>query len=294
VGSINVTVRFTEDELRRLDDLAQRMGLTRSDVVRSLINNFDETLKREVEKEKKKWITMGVVGTLEAIILDPTLVLRFARRNVDILGFPDFLVGMVRVKNRVVVFSHHDRVGHQLLQLVRSKVEEEVKREEMEVEQEDSEGEEGGGVKATQVRIPVSKPIKPSAPHAAPGSHRYKILVSSRNTLPVARPIAVGVVGKSVVSGGGGDAKAASNTSVAEKQKSAATSVPAATNPVNPQTGGSNTHVTTNGGGPHPTRSVSQAPMDRPVGDFAFALIANLYHKRRESLLRFIEALMGG
>ncbi|MFP3216329.1 MAG: hypothetical protein RXP99_03420 [Vulcanisaeta sp.] len=41
-------------------------------------------------------------------------------------------------------------------------------------------------------------------------------------------------------------------------------------------------------------RPGGQVPMDRPGGDFAFALVANLYHKRRESLLRLIEALAGG
>lgn len=218
MGTVNVTVRFNEEELHKLDELAQRMGLTRSDVVRSLISRFDEALRQEVERERKRWIMIGFVSALELAILDPEVMLRFIRRNVDVLGFPDFLIGMTRVRNRVVVFSHHDKVGHQLLRLVKDRVEEEVRREEAEIEREGDEGEDVGDGRATQVRIPVSRPIKPSAPHAASGAHRYKILVSSKSSSPIARPTAAGVVGKSAVSGGGGDAKATANASIPEKQ----------------------------------------------------------------------------
>lgn len=51
MGTVNVTVRFNEEELRKLDELAERMNKTRSDVVRDLIGKFDELLKQEVEKE---------------------------------------------------------------------------------------------------------------------------------------------------------------------------------------------------------------------------------------------------
>jgi hypothetical protein len=223
VGTTNVTVRFNEEELRRLDELAQRMGLTRSDVIRSLINNFDEVLRQEVEKERKKWITMGFVGALELMILDPTLVLKFVRRNVDVLGYPDFLIGMVKVRNRVVVFSHQDKIGHQLLQLVRSKVEDELRREEMEVEQEEGDDEEVSVSRPTPVHVRIRGPTRPGAPHAAPGSHRYKILVSSRSAPPVGRTTAVAVANRSGSGSGSGGAEATANTSVVEKQKLAST-----------------------------------------------------------------------
>ena len=289
----NVTIRMNEEELARLDELARRMNKTRSDVIRDLINNFDVTLRQEVEKERRRWMLIGFTAALEEAILDPELVLRFIRKNVDILGYPDFLIGMTKVRNRVVVFSHHDKVGDQLLRLVRAKIEEEVKREEMEIEQEEGEDEGGGGVKAIQVHIPVSKPIKPSAPHAAPGPHRYKILVSSRNALPAARPTAVAAAGRPG-GGGSGGAETTANASVAENQKPASTGLPIAGDSTGLQTRNPNSQATTNGGGLVLARPVGQGANHGPAGDFIMALITNLYHKRRESLLRFIEALVGG
>jgi hypothetical protein len=217
---------MSEDEIRKLDELAQRMGKTRSDAIRDLISKFDEALRQEVEKDRRKWMAIGFVGALEFAILDPTLILRFVRRNVDILGYPDFLIGMVKVKNRVVVFSHHDKLGHQLLQLVRSKLEDEVRREEAEIEREEDEGEEVSVGGTTQVRIPVSRPIKPSVSHVTPASTKYKLVITNRAAPPIVRSIAVAATGKSAVSGGGGDAKAASNTSVSENKKSAILSYP--------------------------------------------------------------------
>jgi Arc/MetJ-type ribon-helix-helix transcriptional regulator len=314
VGSINITVRFGEDELRRLDELAERMGKTRSDAIRDLINKFDETLKQEVEKERRRWMLIGFVSALEEAILDPELVLRFIRKNVDILGYPDFLIGMTKVRNRVVVFSHHDKVGDQLLRLVRAKIEEEVKREEMEIEQEEGEDEGGGGVKAIQVRIPVSKPIKPSAPHAAPGSHRYKILVSSRNAPAVGRTTAVAVANRSGSGSGSGGAEATANTSVVEKQKLASTGLPIAGDSTGSQTRNTNSRAVANGGDLGLARPVGQGLEDRrgggsgrdmpsPVGqganhglsgDFVVSLITNLYHKHRDALLKAVEDVMGG
>ncbi|MFP3216328.1 MAG: ribbon-helix-helix domain-containing protein [Vulcanisaeta sp.] len=218
-----ITVRLGEEELRRLDELAQRMGKTRSDVIRSLINDLNEALRQEVEREKKRWVAMGFVGALESIILDPTLILRFVRKNVDVLGYPDFIIGMVRVKNRVVFFSHQDKIGHQLLQLVRSKVEEEVRREEAEIEQEEGEGEEVNDGVSAPAYAHVRTGVHPRTSHAIPVPSKYKLLINSRGVPPIARPTAAGVAGKPVARGGGGNTKPAVNTTVPEKQKSIAT-----------------------------------------------------------------------
>jgi Arc/MetJ-type ribon-helix-helix transcriptional regulator len=293
VGTVNVTVRFGEDELRRLDELVQRMGKTRSDVIRDLISRFDEALREEVEKERRKWMTIGFVGALESAILDPEVILRFVRRNVDILGFPDFLVGMVRVKNRVVLFSHHDRIGSQLLNLVRSKVEEDIKREEAELMQEDDGDEDTGGGKAASAHVRIRGPIKPGTPHAIPGTHRYEVLINSRATAPILRSIATGAMNKATANNGGGGTKAAGVASVSKNQKSGSTGIPTSTAPADSQPKGSGPQANAGGGDMDPVGPVGQVSMDRPVGDFAFALVANLYHKHRENLLRLMEALGG-
>jgi Arc/MetJ-type ribon-helix-helix transcriptional regulator len=293
VGSINVTVRFSEEELRRLDELAQRMGRTRSDVIRDLITKFDEALRQEVERESKKWLAMGFVSALESEILNPELILRFVRRNVDILGFPDFLIGMVRVRNRIVAFSHHDRVGHQLLQLVKDRVEEEVRREEMEIEQEDDGGEEVGEGRAARARTTASRPGRSNTIRVAPVATKYRIMISNRSGAHIPRLTAVATAGKPASNGGGSGAKAAGAVSVSKNQKSGSAGIPTSTAPADSQPKGSNPQTNAGGSNPNPAGPVGQVSMDRPVGDFAFALVANLYHKRRESLLRLIEGMAG-
>jgi hypothetical protein len=285
---------MSEEELARLDKLARRMNRTRSDVIRDLITRFDEMLREEVEKERRRWMMIGFVTALESEILDPEVVLRFVRRNVDVLGFPDFLVGMVRVRNRVVLFSHHDKIGNQLLQLVRSKVEEDVRREEAEIEREgeDEEDSEGGG--GALVSIRVSRPARPNTVRVAPVATNHKLVSSNRAMPPTVRLTATSTVGRPVVGNGGGSTKAAVAASVSKNQKSGSTGIPTTHNSATTQAKGSGPQASAGGGGMDPVGPVGQVSMDRPVGDFAFALVANLYHKRRESLLRLIESMAGG
>lgn len=66
MGTVNVTVRFTEEELQRLDELARRMNKTRSDIIRELIARFDEALKQEVDREGRRWFALGFVSALES------------------------------------------------------------------------------------------------------------------------------------------------------------------------------------------------------------------------------------
>jgi predicted transcriptional regulator len=288
-----VTVRFGEEELRKLDELAQRMGVTRSDVIRNLINRFEDALRQEVEKERKRWVTMGVVGALESIILGPGLILRFIRRNVDILGYPDFVVGMVRVRNRIVVFSHHDRIGSQLLNLVRSRIEEDVKREEAEIEQEDDGDEDSEGGRAAQIRIPASRPVRLNTIRVAPVATKYRIMISNRSGAHIPRLTAVATAGRPGSSGGSGGAKATAATTVPENKKLVAASQPNAGNPANSQTRGSNPQTNAGGSNPNPAGPVGQESMDRRGGDFIIALITQSYHKHRDKLLKLMESIAG-
>ena len=288
-----ITVRLGEEELRRLDELAQRMGVTRSDVIRSLVNNFDEALKQEVDRERKRWMAIGFVGALESAILDPEVIVRFVRRNVDVLGYPDFLIGMVRIRNRVVVLSHHDKVGNQLLQLVRAKVENEVRREEAEIEREEDEGEDVSVGGAIPAHVHVRTGVHPRTPHAIPETAKYRIMISNRSGAHIPRPTAVATAGRSGSSGGSGGAKATVVVTVPENQKLAGAGLPTANKPTGLQPGDSNSHVTTNGGGPSPAETVTQVSTGKPGGDFVFALVANLYHKHRDGLLKLIEGVAG-
>ena len=293
MGTVNVTVRFNEEELGRLDDLAQRMNKTRSDVIRDLVNRFDEVLRQEVENERKKWMIIGFVGALESVILDPEVILRFVRRNVDVLGYPDFLIGMVRVRNRVVVLSHHDKVGNQLLQLVRAKVENEVRREEAEIEREEDEDKEVGDGRSASAYVIVHRGVSPRTPHVTPVSTKYKLMITNRAAPPIARPTAVAAASRSGDSGGSGDAKAATTATAPENKKLVTTGIPATNNSAAPQVEGSNPQASVKGGATGPLGPVEQTPVGKPAGDFVIALVAHSYHKYRSELLRLVESVIG-
>jgi hypothetical protein len=200
---------------------------------------------------------------------------------------------MVRVRNRIVVFSHQDRFGRQLRLLVRGRVEEDIKREEAEIEREEDGGDDEGSGVAMTARLHVKGPTKLSAVRAAPGIPRYKIVISNKSVAAIPKPTATTTMGRPVVGNGGRGTKAAGTAAVPENKKSGSTGMPAVNNSVGSGAGGSNPQANANAGGVNLAGPNGQAPTDRPVGDFAFALVANLYHKRRESLLRFIEALGG-
>ncbi len=288
-----ITVRLSENELARLDELTRRMNKTRSDVIRDLINNFDEALRQEVERERKRWIAVGFVSALELAITDPEIVLRFVRRNVDILGYPDFVIGMVRVRNRVLLFSHHDKIGHQLLQQVKSKVEEDIKREEAEIErEEDDEGDVGVSGSA-----PVHVYVRASAPsrilRAAPTPTRYKSVGSSGGAPPIPRPAAVSAVDKPVIKGERGSAKAAATATAPEKQKLVSTSSPTTHNSAATQAKAPNPQTSGNGSGGDTPNPVGQGANHGLSGDFVIALVTQSYHKHRDRLLKLIESIAG-
>jgi hypothetical protein len=283
VGTTNVTVRFNEEELRKLDELAQRMGVTRSDVIRSLINNFDEVLKQEVDREGRRWFALGFVSALESAILDPEVVLRFVRRNVDILGYPDFLIGMVKVRNRVVAFSHHDKLGHQLLSQVRSRIEEDVRKEEEEIEREGDEDEGRGGVRTAPAYVHIRAGVHPRTPRAIPVAAKYKLISNNKGAPPTVKPTATSTVGRVTTNNGGGAAKAAVAASVPKNQKSGSTGVSTSAAPADSQPKDSGPQASASGGSMDPV----------PAGDFIMALITHSYHKHRNKLLNLVEVLGG-
>ncbi|MDT7970387.1 MAG: ribbon-helix-helix domain-containing protein [Vulcanisaeta sp.] len=294
MGTVNVTVRFNEEELHKLDELAQRMGLTRSDVVRSLINKFDEALKQEVDREGRRWFALGFVAALESAILDPEVILRFVRRNVDILGYPDFVIGMVKVRNRVVAFSHHDKLGHQLLSQVRSRIEEDVRKEEEEIEREGDEDEGRGGVRTAPAYVHIRAGVHPRTPRAIPVAAKYKLISNNKGAPPTVKPTAISTVGRVTTNNGGGAAKAVVAASMLEKQKLVAASQSNTGNPVNSQPRNPNPQASADGSGKDAQKPAGQGANHGLSGDFVVSLITNLYHKYRETLLKAVENVMGG
>jgi hypothetical protein len=239
-------------------------------------------------------MAIGFVGALESAILDPEVVLRFVRRNVDVLGYPDFLIGMVRVGNRVVLFSHHDRIGNRLLNLVRAKIEEDVKREEAEIERE-GEGEGDVGVSGS---APAHVYVHASAPsrilRAAPAPTKYKVLVSNRSPAPTPKPAAVSAVDRPVNNNGGDSAKAAATATAPDSKRLASERLVAGADSLSAQSTSSTPRVSANDSSKSVPSPAGQGANRGLAGDFVLALITNLYHKHRDKLLELVGSVVGG
>jgi hypothetical protein len=80
---------------------------------------------------------------------------------------------------------------------------------------------------------------------------------------------------------------------VSENKKLVTTGVPTTGSSANAQPISPNQRASTNGSGKGLADPAGQGINHKVGGDFAFALVANLYHKHRESLLRLIEGMTG-
>jgi hypothetical protein len=179
------------------------------------------------------------------------------------------------------------------LQLIRSRIEEDVRREEAEIEREgedEEDSKDGGGA---LVSIRVSRPARPNTVRVAPVATNHKLVSSNRAMPPTVRLTATSTVGRPVVGNGGGSTKAAVAASVSKNQKSGSTGIPTTHNSATTQAKGSGPQASAGGGGANSVRPVGGGSMEKLAGDFAFSLVANLYHKHRDGLLKLIEGVAG-
>jgi hypothetical protein len=162
----NLTIRLSEEDMGILDRLSTQWSMTRSDVVRKLIRDFDNALREVREETCKTCSRLAATYLFESMLLNPMVVYNLINSNRDIVGDRDFIVGWVITTDHRVFFSHADDLGRYLLKAAREYVKKYYGEEE------------GGGGGATRAaKKPQTQPKLP-VPKAPTTSSCYRVVVA--------------------------------------------------------------------------------------------------------------------
>jgi len=148
-----------------LDRLSAQWNLTRADVIRKLIRDFDKAVRDVREEACRTCTRLSAAYLFESMILNPMVIYNLINSNRDLVGDRDFIVGWVVTSDHRVFFSHADDLGRYLLRAAREYIKKYYE------ERED------GGIGG---RLTTEKPkvqAKSLTPRAPAGSTCYKIVV---------------------------------------------------------------------------------------------------------------------
>lgn len=98
-----------------LDRLSAQWNLTRSDVVRKLIRDFDNAVREVREDACRTCSRLATAYLFESMMLNPMVVYDLINSNRDLIGDREFIVGWVVTADHRVFFSHADTLGSWLL-----------------------------------------------------------------------------------------------------------------------------------------------------------------------------------
>jgi hypothetical protein len=161
----NLTIRLSEDDMDTLDRLASQWNLTRADVVRRLIRDFDNAVRGVREEACRVCSRLSAALLFESMLLNPMVVYHLINSNRDLVGDREFIVGWVVTTNHRVFFSTMDDLGRWLLKQARDYIRKYY-------------GEDGGGtIGGRQTTEKPKVQAKPPAPKPPAGGPCYKVVV---------------------------------------------------------------------------------------------------------------------
>jgi hypothetical protein len=149
-----------------LDRLASQWNLTRADVVRKLIRDFDNAVRGVREEACRICSRLSAALLFESMLLNPMVIYNLINANRDLVGDREFIVGWVITPDHRVFFSHMDNLGMYLLKAARDYVRRYY------TERGDV------GIKSKQVVAKPSAQTKPSASRSTTGNPCYKVVVA--------------------------------------------------------------------------------------------------------------------
>ena len=161
----NLTIRLSEDDMATLDRLASQWNLTRADVVRRLIRDFDKAVRGVREEACRVCSRLSAAYLFESMMLNPEVIYNLINSNRDLVGDRDFIIGWVTTSDHRVFFSTMDDLGRWLLRQAR----EYVRRYYAERE--------GGDVGSRQTTEKPRAQTKPPTPKPPAGGPCYKVVV---------------------------------------------------------------------------------------------------------------------
>jgi len=155
----NLTIRLSDEDMGILDRLSSQWNLTRADVIRRLIRDFDRAVREVREEACHVCSRLSAALLFESMLLNPEVIYNLINANRDLVGDRDFIVGWVVTTDHRVFFSQADDLGRWLLRQAR----EYVRRYYSERE---TSGE--GGRWSTPKPTTQAKSFIPKAPAASP------------------------------------------------------------------------------------------------------------------------------
>jgi hypothetical protein len=162
----NLTIRLSEDDMNTLDRLSAQWNLTRADVVRKLIRDFDKALREVREEACRTCSRLSAAYLFESMLLNPMVIYNLVNSNRDLIGDREFIVGWVVTTNHRVFFSTMDDLGRWLLRQAREYVKKYY-------------GEEGaGGIGVRQITEKPRVQTKPPAPKSTTDNTCYMVVVA--------------------------------------------------------------------------------------------------------------------
>jgi len=161
----NLTIRLNEEDMATLDRLAAQWNMTRADVVRKLIRDFDKAVRNVREESCRTCARLAAAYLFETMILNPEVIYNLINTNRDLVSDREFIVGWVVTTDHRVFFSHADTLGSWLLKQAK----EYVRRYYAERE--------GGGVGSRQTTEKPRAQTKPPTPKHPAGGPCYKVVV---------------------------------------------------------------------------------------------------------------------
>jgi len=185
----NLTIRLSDEDMATLDRLATQWGLTRSDVVRKLIRDFDRAVREVREEACRTCARLAAAYLFESMLLNPMVVYHIINANRDLVGDREFIVGWVVTSNHRVFFSHSDDLGRHLLRVAKDYVKKYY-------------GEEAdsgvGGRQTTEKPKVQTKPPTPKPPAGGP-CHKVVVVYPNGETRDVAEELYRGCKGEETI-----------------------------------------------------------------------------------------------
>jgi len=172
-----------------LDRLSTQWGMTRSDVIRRLIRDFDKAIGEVREEACRACSRLSAAYLFESMMLNPMVIYNLINSNRDLVGDRDFIVGWVVTSDHRVFFSHMDDLGRYLLKAAREYVRRYYSERETLSE---------GGRRSTPKPTTQAKSFIPKTPAASP-CYRVVVAYPDGTRYDVAEEISRGCKGEETI-----------------------------------------------------------------------------------------------
>jgi hypothetical protein len=102
----NLTIRLLDEDIATLNCLSAQWNMTRSDVVRKLIRDFDRAIGEVREEACRTCSRLSVAYLFEFMMLNPEVIYNLVNTNRDLVADREFILGWV-ITSDIEYFQPH-------------------------------------------------------------------------------------------------------------------------------------------------------------------------------------------